>query len=414
MRKTLLTRCTAIICLLAIAISCFAAIPSKEAQAKSKDEEFRAVWIAYSNFNKSKGMNKSDFTAYVGTMFDNAVSLGFNNVIVHVRPFGDAMYESKYFPWSVYASGKQGVDPGYDPLEIMVKEAHSRGLKIHAWINPFRVSAGTDIKALSKDNQARKWRTNSSKKDDRYVLALGGKLYYNPSVSKVTRLIVNGVKEIVENYDVDGIHFDDYFYPDMGQKNYTTAFDAPEYNKYAADLKADDVTPLSITDWRRMNINLLIEDVYSAIKEIDSSVVFGISPAGAYTQLDDDYRYCIDFRTWLSTPGYIDYICPQVYWSFNDKNIFPYYETCEHWAELCKGSHVKLYIGLPAYKMNTNTSVRYGGTEVDTEWHNQFLLADMVTKGRTINGVSGFVVFDYSDMVDERNTSAVKWLTKAW
>ena len=202
---------------------------------KGTDKEFRAVWIAYYDFVDSKEMDKEAFTAYVGEMFDNVAGIGMNAVMVHVRAFSDAMYKSSYYPWSYYASGQQGVSPGYDPLKIMVKEAHKRGLEIHAWLNPYRVTSswngGTDVTKLSKKNPARKWLTNSKTSDDRYVLSYGGAMYYNPSVSAVRKLIVNGVKEIVENYDVDGIHFDDYFYPDLGT-GYETNFDAPEYEKY--------------------------------------------------------------------------------------------------------------------------------------------------------------------------------------
>ena len=198
-------------------------------------KEFRAVWIAYYDYKDITEKDKESFTKAIGEMFDNVVDMGMNAVVVHVRPFGDAMYKSKYYPWSFYAAGQQGVSPGYDPLKIMVKEAHDRGLEIHAWLNPYRVTStwngGTDVTTLSKKNQARKWLTNKSTKDDRYVLSYGGALYYNPSVSAVRKLIVNGVKEIVKNYDVDGIHFDDYFYPDL-DKGYETNFDAPEYEKY--------------------------------------------------------------------------------------------------------------------------------------------------------------------------------------
>ncbi|MBO4504865.1 MAG: family 10 glycosylhydrolase, partial [Lachnospiraceae bacterium] len=195
------------------------------------EREFRAVWIAYYDFGVSHYSNAADFTTYVNEMFDNAVALGMNAVVVHVRPFSDAMYKSSYFPWSSYASGKQGVDPGYDPLAIMVEEAHARDLEIHAWLNPYRITAKYTLteeeknatplmqktllakRLLSKKNPARKWLSNKKTSDDRRVIAYQAQLYYNPAIAEVRKLIVNGVKEIVENYDVDGIHFDDYFYP---------------------------------------------------------------------------------------------------------------------------------------------------------------------------------------------------------
>ena len=159
-------------------------------------------------------------------MFDNAKDLGMNAVIVHVRPFGDAFYPSRYFPWSKYISGTQGKDPGYDPLEYMVEAAHERGLQFHAWINPYRVTSGTtDVNTLSKDNKARKWMTSDDEEQRRRVIAFGGSVLQ--SFRRLGKAYYSsGVKEIVENYDVDGIHFDDYFYPVLGT-NYAKNFDAP-------------------------------------------------------------------------------------------------------------------------------------------------------------------------------------------
>ena len=380
---------------------------------KSTDKEFRAVWIAYYDFDDSKGMDKEAFTAYVGEMFDNVADIGMNAVMVHVRAFSDAMYKSKYYPWSVYASGQQGVSPGYDPLKIMVKEAHARGLEIHAWLNPYRVTSswngGTDVTKLSKKNPARKWLTNKKTSDDRYVLSYGSALYYNPSISAVRKLIVNGVKEIVENYDVDGIHFDDYFYPDLGN-NYETNFDAPEYEKYKKKAAASGEKPMSIADWRKNNVNLLVKAVYKAVKSIDPDVTFGISPGGYIDYFDEDFRWYVDYRTWMSEKGYIDYICPQLYWSFNSRNIFPFYETLIRWCAAATNENVRVYAGLPAYKMNENNNVSSLDRITDTEFYNQYLIADMVHYIRKNDRASGFIVFDYEDLVKAKNAEMTEKL----
>ncbi len=374
-------------------------------------KEFRGVWIPYYDFEDSSHMSAEDFTAYVGEMFDTAVSCELNAVMVHVRPYGDAMYKSSYFPWSSFASGQQGVNPGYDPLKIMVEEAHSRGLEIHAWINPYRVTStwnyGTNVEKLSKKNQARKWLTNSKKSDDRYVLTYNGELYYNPSVPAVRKLIVNGVKEIVKNYDVDGIHFDDYFYPDLGT-DYETNFDAREYETYKkkAQKAGDRVMP--IYEWRMDNVNTLVKSVYKAVKSIDKNVVFGISPGGFIDYFDDKNSYYVDYRTWMSEEGYIDYICPQLYWSFNSKNIFPYNETLRKWIDACTNENVRIYTGLPAYKINSDNTVK--GNILDTEWYNQYLIADMVRYMRKSGKATGFIVFDYDALVKAKNADMVESL----
>ena len=380
------------------------------AEQENDEKEFRGVWIAYYDFTDSCELSATGFTDYVDEMFDNVVSFGMNAVMVHVRPFGDAMYKSAYFPWSSYASGKQGVNPGYDPLKIMVQEAHERGLEIHAWINPYRVSTswnyGTDVTKLSKKNKARKWLTNSKTSDDRYVLECGGALYYNPSIATVRKLIVNGVKEIIENYDVDGIHFDDYFYPELGS-DYENNFDAPEYKTYKDKRKAAGKTALSIVEWRKSNVNTLVRAVYKAVKETDPNVIFGISPGGFIDYFDEEKdRWYVDYRTWMSDEGYIDYICPQLYWSFNSKNIFPFYETLLKWNSAAKNENVRVYAGLPAYKMNDDVNVSSLYKNIDTEWYNQFLLADMVRYMRLSERASGFIVFDYSDLITVKNKTA--------
>ena len=177
-----------------------------EVPEKEKDKEFRAVWIAYLAF-KTSGYTEQEFTAHIETMFDDVVAMNMNAVVVHVRPFGDAMYDSEYFPWSKYVSGTQGKDPGFDPLEIMVREAHERGLEFHAWLNPYRItSSSTNVLDLAADNPARVYLTDQYKANDRNVLTYDGKLYYNPASTQVQNLIVNGIKEIVENYDVYRLH----------------------------------------------------------------------------------------------------------------------------------------------------------------------------------------------------------------
>lgn len=363
-----------------------------KAEAADKHEEFHAVWISYLEFNDrlkdpvtgELGFTKERFESVIDEMFDNAAGLNMNAVIVHVRPFGDAFYPSEYFPWSKYISGTQGKDPGFDPLKYMVKAAHDRGLQFHAWINPYRVTSGTtDVNTLSKDNMARKWMTSGSKDKQRRILSFGGSLYYNPADEWVQFFIRNGIKEIVENYDVDGIHFDDYFYPTLGS-NYAKNFDYPEYKTYAAEAIEDGIKPLSIQDWRRDNVNRLIKKVYKAVKSVKKDVVFGISPGGFLDYLTMVDRYYCDIETWLSKPGYVDYIAPQIYWSFSHSK-FPFDKTLDRWINLRKNKDVKLYVGIAAYKAGSNE---------DKEWKNDaYILANQVEYGRSTGQVDGYIYF---------------------
>ena len=332
-------------------------------------------------------------------MFNEVCERNMNAVVVHVRPFGDAMYESDYFPWSRYASGKQGKDPGFDPLEIMVEEAHARGLEFHAWLNPYRVASNsTNVKNLSTDNPARIYRTDSSKKNDRYVLTYSGNLYYNPSVKQVQTLITNGIKEIVRNYDVDGIHFDDYFYPSLG-KNFTSNFDAPEYEDYKSKQIAQNKEYLSIADWRRENVNTLVKNVYSSVKKINPEVEFGISPGGFMDALKADDKYYVDFETWLGHDGYIDYLCPQLYWS-NDHSVYPYNDILERFLAVPKNPDVKFYVGVAAYKAGLKTE--------GTAWYkDNNVLRNMIRYARNTENVDGFVLFSYRYLISKENNKAI-------
>lgn len=367
-------------------------LSSLRVEAADKEEEIHAVWISYLEFNDrlrdpstgKLGFTKKRFQSVVDEMFDQAVDLKMNAVIVHVRPFGDAFYPSDYFPWSKYISGTQGKDPGFDPLAYMVKAAHDRNLQFHAWINPYRVTSGTtDPNTLSKDNRARKWMTSKSKTQQRRVLSHGGSLYYNPSDSWVQLLIRNGIQEIVENYDVDGIHFDDYFYPVLGA-NYKKTFDHLEYNKYLDWAKENGVKPDSIQDWRRDNVNRLIKKIYSVVKDADEDMVFGISPGGFLDYLLMDDRYYCDIETWLSEPGYVDYIAPQLYWSFSHSR-FPYDKTLDRWLKLRTNKDVKVYVGIAVYKSGSNE---------EPDWKNDpKILRKQVEYGRSLGQVDGYFYF---------------------
>ena len=329
---------------------------------------YRAVWLSYLEFNsyrKSvKNNNESNFRKFYKHILQRIKTLGCNRIIVQVRPFGDALYASDYFPWAACISGTQGKNPGYDPLKIMVELSHKEGISIEAWINPYRISSGNSIRSLSKTNPARKW--FSSQNTKRNVLSYEGSLYYNPSSESVRNLIIQGVKEIVQNYDIDGIHMDDYFYPAFTEKNVATAFDAPEYEQQlktnlsttestaltSSDKSANSTTS-SLADWRRDNVNRLISGIYKAVKGINPEVTFGISPAGNLDNLRSDLEYYVDIDTWITQTGYVDYLMPQIYWGFTNE-VAPFDKVTDKWVALMADSSVKLYIGLQLYRMGSN------------------------------------------------------------
>lgn len=365
------------------------------AQKDSSGSELRGVWISFLDYS-DKGYTRDSFTKHVQNMFDKCKADKFNTVFVHVRMFSDAMYNSKYFPWSKYSSGKIGKSPGFDPLSIMVSEAHSRGLKIHAWINPYRITKDTTSnKALAKSSYAYKWRNSKSPTLRRNVLNYGGQLYFNPSKSTVRNLITNGVKEIVKNYNVDGIHFDDYFYPNLGT-SYRNNFDAKEYRIYRKNCIKNKKTPLSIVAWRRNNVSKLVKQVYSAVKKIDKNCIFGISPAGNIKNLYLKNSYYCDVKKWMNTTGFIDYICPQLYWSLKNPSL-PYKKALNRWTAVPRHKNVKLYTGLAAYRAGISS---YEAKLIgDKSWSkSNTILKREITYSRNTGEVTGFIFFDYADL----------------
>lgn len=377
-------------------------------KAASKEKEVRAVWFSYLDISEAKmnQMNEKQFTTYFSGVCSKLSGQNYNTLYVQVRPFGDAMYESSYFPWSVYASGQQGKDPGYDPLQIMIEQAKKYGLSVHAWINPYRIALGsTDINKLSKDNPARIWKSSDNKSTRRNVLSYNGSLYYNPASEEVRNLITNGVKEIVTKYDVDGIVFDDYFYPNLGS-NYKKNFDYTEYKSYVNSSKEENKGYKTIVNWRRENVNKLLKQIHTAIHKIDASVEFGISPAGNINNLYAVNNYYSDVKKWMASDEYIDYISPQIYWSFSN-SACPYKSTVDKWVSAKKSDDVDLYISLAGYRAGVSKTTAKN-VLFDSGWYSRDknILQKQVEYNRTIVQISGFSIFRYSSF--KSSSSGVK------
>ena len=259
----------------------------------------------------------------------------------------------------------------------MTDEAHSQGLKIEAWINPYRVR--NNNKALSTNNQALQWLNDGSNR----VIKINSGIYYNPANEDVQNLIVKGIEEIIQNYDVDGIHFDDYFYPTTDM-----SFDAVDYQNYLLEGGS-----LSQAAWRRENVNQLVRKVYKTIKSYNPNIKFGISPQGIISR-NYNNQY-IDVEKWLSSSEYIDYICPQVYFGFNHSS-FPYDKVVKEWNDLIKNDDIDLYIGLAAYKLGQEDAWAGDGKH---EWiGTNDMLKRMIDEGRENSNYKGFIIFRYDSL----------------
>lgn len=353
--------------------------------------EMRGVWISYLDWEKWSSQ-EATFKAEVDKALNRCMNLGMNAVFVHVRPDADAMYPSAYFPWSKFVTGTQGNSPGYDPLAYFVEAAHSRGLEFHAWVNPYRVTGYLNRwDDVADTNPAKMWLNDSDSSNDRWVLRHNNEYYFNPAIPQVRDLIINGVKEIVSNYNVDGIHFDDYFYPEINNNNEALWFDKPEYDVLGSRN--------NITAWRRNNVNELIRGTYAAIKAIKPNVQFGVSPEGYVTHLRSADRLFVDIDTWMSKGGYVDYIMPQIYWGFETKlpNRTPapyaFSQNLKTWINLKNKGKVRLYLGLAMYKAGTNTK-DYNSV---SEWtRKDDIIARQVEEARRSGEVSGYCFYSYS------------------
>ncbi len=303
----------------------------------SHDAKIVGVWVPYMDLEINSPANiQESFKEKFQNIISESKKRGINTLIVHVRSHNDAMYPSKIFPWSHLITGNQGSNPGFDPLSYMIKASHENGLKFHAWINPLRIQSKTYPKKLSEDNPYFKLGS------EKYFLNHTDGVCYNPAHVETRKLVVDGVREIVQNYDIDAIHFDDYFYPE--EKNLTSKDFA-----YDEHLK-NSTEKLDLQSWRKKNINILIKETYDAIKSINSNVLFGISPAGNIQKCNEAGA---DVTLWASHCGYIDYICPQIYWS-TDYSGMPFEKTATNWKNMLKNSKVKIYGGLALYKAGTD------------------------------------------------------------
>ncbi len=357
-------------------------VPQNKPVEKQEEPYIKAVWISYYELSAfTEDNDETQFKKSISKAFKELSSKGFNRVTVQVRPFADAFYKSDYFPTSSYCFGQQGSELIYDPLSIMVEAAHKQGLTIEAWINPYRVSNKTDFSDLSQDNIA------VTMKDSEDLIVCDTGLYFNPASDKVIDLIVNGVKEIVNHYSVDSICFDDYFYPStdksIDKKSYS------EYKKNGGELSLDD--------YRRDNVSRMVSSVYKAIKDIHSDITFGISPA---SKVDDNYNTLYaDVHKWATEKGYVDYLCPQIYYGFQNENQ-PFMSTTKEWIEM---TDCTLYVSLPLYKAEKEDEFA-GDRGVNEFVENNNIAARQVTYLSKLDKIKGYYIFSYSSLKDNDET----------
>lgn len=293
----------------------------------------KGMWLSYIDLAPMLEVNsEEEFRNNFTEACENIISVGCNTVYVHVRPFGDALYYSELYPASSYIPLENG-QPLFDPLEIICEIAHDFQLSVHAWINPLRCQSESYFENMDSSYLTKKWYDEHS--DKIQSVKNSGNLWLNPAYPEVRQLIADGAAEIAGNYQVDGIHYDDYFYPTTEK-----SFDEQCYAQMSQGQ--------TLSSWRLDNISEMCREIYSAVKSVDESIEVGISPQG---NIENNYDFMYaDVRKWCLDTGYCDYILPQIYFGFNN-SVKPFEQTLQDWTEISSQGEVRLIIGLAAYKI---------------------------------------------------------------
>lgn len=357
-----------------------------------KEPTTGGVWFSYlelSSFIKSE----KGFSVEIKTAAENCAEINIKDVYIHVRPFCDSFFLSEYFPLRPEVTGL-----GFDPFQYIIDEFHKQDIRVHAWINPYRVStAFEDINALGQNSPAYIWLNDQDPNNDKNVCFYNG-IYLNPAEPQVQKLVIDGIREIISKYEVDGVHLDDYFYPTVD-----IAFDNQSYMAYCSAANK----PLPLEDWRRANVNALVSGCKTVIDSRSEDIVFSISPAAS---IDKNYNELFaDVGYWVEN-GLVDVVIPQLYFGFEyPTEEYRFDSLLKDWKNLMKkNSKVGLHLGLAAYK---------AGTEVEAdreEWQTKNdIIARQVQICEDDDRITGWALYSYNYVFggSEYNRKQLKALT---
>lgn len=372
----------------------------------------RLDWPPVSSVNvSSAALRISQQQQALKDKLDKLKSLGINTVFFQVKPDATALWPSKILPWSDMLTGKIGQDPGYDPLQFMLDEAHKRGIKVHAWFNPYRVSVNTKASTVAELN-----RTVSLHPASVFVLhpdwirTSGDRFVLDPGIPEARDWITSIVSEVVARYPIDGVQFDDYFYTESPG---SALNDNQTYGRYGQGFA-------SKADWRRHNTQLLIEQVSRTIKQLKPDVQFGVSPAGVWRNIshdpagsatrgaaayDESYA---DTRRWVQQ-GLLDYIAPQLYWPFA-RDAARYDVLANWWANVVKNTPTKLYIGVALYKIGEPS-------KMEPDWMIEGGVPELKKQldlNEAVPQIDGTILFRENYLNQPQTQKAVDYLRSRW
>lgn len=341
-------------------------------------DTMKGIWISQFDIpTVFKANNEKAYQQSVRRVVKGVADAGFNTIILQLRPNGDSFYPSDVYPPSEFVVGTYGNEFKFDPLKYFVKVAHEYDISFHAWINPMRLMSSAKIKLVDEKYRIAKWYNEGSP----YISVVDNTCYLVPGYDETRQLVCDGITELASRYNVDAIHIDDYFYPTMA-----SSFDAAHYDPIADNY-------LTQKEYRLEMVDGLVRKMYQAVKAVDEDLIFGISPAGSITNnLNSLYA---NVRKWCSTPGFCDYIAPQVYWGFeHPQNAQKFDLCCKEWEKLCTSNEVKLVIGVGIYRakppINAGEFQEYIDNKDVTKRQLEFL--------QTMNKNDGFIFYAYINM----------------
>lgn len=364
-----------------------------------EEREFmKAVWITQFDMleilkEDSKQRDKESFEALFNTVINNLKNDGYNTLIVQARPYADSYYPSEFFPISNYVNGDFKNELLYDPFGIIVDLAKEFGLSVHAWINPMRGMRSNEIASIPDKYPIKQWYNDTDKKG-KYIVEVEGRYYLNPAYEEVRKLIASGAREVSELYDIDGVHIDDYFYPVMDEY-----FDAAAYAEYKNNGGTKD-----LRKFRNEMLDLMVSGIYDAVKSVGKNQLFGISPVG---NIEVTYNELYtDIYKWCSEEGYIDYICPQIYFGL-EHQTHDFIKVYNVWNNIIINENIKIYAGLSLGKAKSGVDNNAGSGK--DEWSkNKDVLKRCLEYIKTRKECGGVVVFCYQHMYDPITGASVK------
>ncbi len=366
--------------ILSVLLAVFVLSSCSQDLSQTDNKDYRGgVWISYYELNTMLG-SEDGFKSEFSKVIENCKLMRIKNLYIHTRAFGETLYKSDYFPT---VANVEAYD--FDVFDYILKECRKAGLSVHAWINPYRISSQTDVDKLHKESPAYRWLKDDDPENDTNIGFSNG-IYLNPASNKVRALVLDGIRELMAKYDIDGIHIDDYFYPTQA-----TDFDKESYDKY----KKSTDNPLSLDGWRCENVNILISSCYSTIKYANKDVIFSISPAANIEHnLKNLYA---DVSLWIKK-GWMDEIIPQIYFGFEyPDNNFCFENLLSEWKSLAKqNENVKLKVGLASYKAVPTLEADMAEWETDYD-----IIARQVEICDNDSKISGYVYFSYSSLFGE-------------